>query len=99
MENLALWYRRFGEPETVLQSETAPLGALAPGHLRVRMLFSPVNASDLIPITGAYRHRTPLPAVAGMKVSALSPTRPRPLRICWVNASCRCAVKAPAALC
>ena len=29
------------------------------------MLFSPVNASDLIPITGAYRHRTPLPAVAG----------------------------------
>ena len=65
MENLALWYRRFGEPETVLQPETAPLGALAPGHLRVRMLFSPVNASDLIPITGAYRHRTPLPAVAG----------------------------------
>ncbi|PWI81581.1 alcohol dehydrogenase, partial [Enterobacter sp. CGMCC 5087] len=46
MENLALWYRRFGEPETVLQPETAPLGALAPGHLRVQMLFSPVNASD-----------------------------------------------------
>ncbi|MCU6425876.1 zinc-dependent alcohol dehydrogenase family protein [Enterobacter sichuanensis] len=65
MENLALWYRRFGEPESVLQPETASLGALAPGHLRVRMLFSPVNASDLIPITGAYRHRTPLPAVAG----------------------------------
>lgn len=65
MENLALWYRRFGEPESVLQPEAAPPGALAPGHLRVRMLFSPVNASDLIPITGAYRHRTPLPAVAG----------------------------------
>lgn len=65
MENLALWYRRFGEPESVLQPETAPPGALAPGQLRVRMLFSPVNASDLIPITGAYRHRTPLPAVAG----------------------------------
>ncbi len=65
MENLALWYRRFGEPESVLQPENAPLGALAPGQLRVRMLFSPVNASDLIPITGAYRHRTPLPAVAG----------------------------------
>jgi hypothetical protein len=28
MENLALWYRRFGEPETVLQPETAPLGRL-----------------------------------------------------------------------
>ena len=65
MENLTLWYRRFGEPDSVLQPENAPLGALAPGQLRVRMLFSPVNASDLIPITGAYRHRTPLPAVAG----------------------------------
>jgi NADPH:quinone reductase-like Zn-dependent oxidoreductase len=64
MENLTLWYRRFGEPDSVLQPENAPLGALA-GQLRVRMLFSPVNASDLIPITGAYRHRTPLPAVAG----------------------------------
>lgn len=65
MENLALWYRRFGEPESVLQPETAPPGALAPGYLRVQMLYAPVNASDLIPITGAYRHRTPLPAVAG----------------------------------
>ncbi|XGI82513.1 zinc-dependent alcohol dehydrogenase family protein [Enterobacter hormaechei] len=65
MENLALWYRRFGEPESVLQPEIAPPGVLAPGQLRVRMLYSPVNASDLIPITGAYRHRTPLPAVAG----------------------------------
>ncbi|MGX5107714.1 zinc-dependent alcohol dehydrogenase family protein [Enterobacter cloacae] len=65
MENLALWYRRFGEPESVLQPEAAPLGTLAPGHLRVQMLYAPVNASDLIPITGAYRHRTALPAVAG----------------------------------
>lgn len=65
MENLALWYRRFGEPESVLQAEAAPAGERAPGNLRVRMLYAPVNASDLIPITGAYRHRTPLPAVAG----------------------------------
>ena len=65
MENLALWYRRFGEPESVLQPEAAPLDVLAPGHIRVSMLYAPVNASDLIPITGAYRHRTPLPAVAG----------------------------------
>lgn len=65
MNNLALIYRRFGEPESVLQPETSVCGLLAPGQLRVKMLFSPVNASDLIPITGAYRHRTPLPAVAG----------------------------------
>lgn len=65
MLNLALWYRRFGEPESVLQPETAPMPPRQPGEIRVRMLFSPVNASDLIPITGAYRHRTPLPAIAG----------------------------------
>lgn len=65
MNNLALTYRCFGEPESVLQPETSGCGPLAPGQLRVKMLFSPVNASDLIPITGAYRHRTPLPAVAG----------------------------------
>ncbi len=29
------------------------------------MRFAPVNPSDLIPVTGAYRHRTRLPAVAG----------------------------------
>ncbi|HEY4437541.1 MAG TPA: zinc-dependent alcohol dehydrogenase family protein [Lelliottia sp.] len=65
MNNLALIYRRFGEPELVLQAETSGCGLLNPGQLRVKMLYSPVNASDLIPITGAYRHRTPLPAVAG----------------------------------
>lgn len=65
MENLALWYRRFGEPDSVLQPEVSRLNARSPEHLRVQMLFSPVNASDLIPITGAYRHRTSFPAVAG----------------------------------
>ncbi|PTM35856.1 alcohol dehydrogenase [Enterobacter cloacae] len=78
MENLALWYRRFGEPDSVLQPETAPLGELAPGHLRVQMLFSPVNASDLIPITGAYRHRTPLPAVAGYEGVGIVTQAPAP---------------------
>ncbi|MGK3224156.1 zinc-dependent alcohol dehydrogenase family protein [Enterobacter soli] len=65
MNNLALWYRRFGEPASVLQPELTAPGVLKPGALRVRMRYAPVNASDLIPITGAYRHRTPLPAVAG----------------------------------
>lgn len=36
-------------------------------RLRVQMLCSPVNASDLIPVTGAYSHRITLtpPAIAG----------------------------------
>lgn len=65
MNNVALMYRRFGEPESVLHLESSVCGPLTPGQLRVQMLFAPVNASDLIPITGAYRHRTPLPAIAG----------------------------------
>jgi len=65
MENTALCYRQFGEPETVLQRETAIKAPLQPGMIRVEMLLSPVNASDLIPITGAYRHRITLPAIAG----------------------------------
>jgi len=65
MENTALCYRQFGEPESVLQRETAIKAPLHPGDLRVQMLMTPVNASDLIPITGAYRHRITLPAIAG----------------------------------
>ncbi len=65
MENTALCYRQFGEPESVLHRETAEKAPLQPGMLRVQMLLSPVNASDLIPIIGAYRHRITLPAIAG----------------------------------
>ena len=65
MENTALCYRQFGEPESVLQREAAIKAPLQPGDLRVQMLMAPVNASDLIPITGAYRHRIRLPAIAG----------------------------------
>nr|WP_240763018.1 zinc-dependent alcohol dehydrogenase family protein [Paenibacillus thalictri] len=31
----------------------------------VRMILSPINPSDLIPIRGAYQHRTQLPAIPG----------------------------------
>lgn len=36
-------------------------------HLRVKMLYSPVNVSDVIPISGAYRHWVTLPGIAGYK--------------------------------
>lgn len=65
MDNIAIWYRYFGIPEQALELETAPMGLLTHGLMRVRMLFSPINASDLIPITGAYRHRVVPPLVAG----------------------------------
>lgn len=65
MENASLWFRQFGEPEQVLTLEKMPLAPLIPGSLRVRMHYAPVNPSDLIPVTGAYRHRVCPPRVAG----------------------------------
>lgn len=64
-ENAALTFRQFGNPSEVLTLEATPLVPLAPAQLRVQMRFAPVNASDLIPITGAYRHRVTPPRVAG----------------------------------
>ncbi|MCT4703829.1 zinc-dependent alcohol dehydrogenase family protein [Enterobacteriaceae bacterium H20N1] len=65
MDNSALWFREFGQPEKVLTLEHAPLTARAAGKLRVQMRYSPINPSDLIPVTGAYRHRVVPPRVAG----------------------------------
>ena len=65
MANRALAYRRFGQPKEVLHLETGEKSELAADAIRVTMRYSPVNASDLIPITGAYQHRIALPQVAG----------------------------------
>lgn len=65
MFNDAIVYDRYGPPSAVLTLKRLPLAPLAGGRVRVRMRFAPVNPSDLIPVTGAYRHRTRLPAVAG----------------------------------
>jgi len=65
MNNLALTYRAFGIPEEQLSLEEAKQPEREPGNLRVAMMLAPVNPSDLIPITGAYAHRTALPQVAG----------------------------------
>lgn len=65
MKNHALWYRKFGTPAHTLQLETHKLPSLLDGDIRVRMHSAPVNPSDLIPITGAYRHRIIPPCIAG----------------------------------
>ncbi|WOJ98159.1 zinc-dependent alcohol dehydrogenase family protein [Congregibacter brevis] len=39
--------------------------ALQPNTVRVAMTYAPINPSDLIPITGAYRQRIGLPTIAG----------------------------------
>ncbi len=61
----ALWFRRFGPPLDALTLESAPARPRPPGQARVRMVAAAINPSDLIPITGAYRHRVSPPRVAG----------------------------------
>lgn len=78
MNNVGIWYRHFGVPEQTLEMEMAPVKLLNPGLLRVRMQLSPVNASDLIPVTGAYRHRVIPPLVAGYEGVGKVITAPEP---------------------
>lgn len=80
MINTALTYRKYGIPEQVLTPETGFKGSLAEGMIRVKMLFSPVNASDLIPVTGAYQHRIILPQVAGYEGVGMVTDTPRAYR-------------------
>lgn len=65
MKNTAICYRHFGLPEETLKIEHTLLPPCPADTLRVRMLCAPVNASDLIPVTGAYSHRITPPVVAG----------------------------------
>lgn len=65
IRNLALAYRQFGDPLSVLTLESSPVTPCAADLLRVEMQFAPINASDLIPMTGAYRHRVMPPLIAG----------------------------------
>lgn len=46
-------------------------------RLRVRMLCAPLNASDLIPVTGAYSHRITPPAIAGYEGVGVVISAPR----------------------
>ncbi|KGF15277.1 zinc-dependent alcohol dehydrogenase family protein [Corynebacterium freneyi] len=58
---------RFGPPSEVLALEDVPIDAPGPGEVAVRMIASPINPSDLIPVTGAYRSRTDLPFIPGFE--------------------------------
>lgn len=57
----------FGAPDQVLSLETADRPLVERGQVLVRMRASPINPSDLIPVTGAYRHRTARPFIPGFE--------------------------------
>lgn len=55
----------FGEPGDVLQSRNVPEPVPQHGEVRVRMLASPVNPSDLMTVRGVYGQLPTLPATPG----------------------------------
>ncbi|WP_420976507.1 zinc-dependent alcohol dehydrogenase family protein [Bacillus vallismortis] len=65
MDNVSLVYKEFGDPLKNLQLSNGKKSPLKPNEILVKMLASPLNPSDLIPIRGAYSHRIKLPSVAG----------------------------------
>ncbi|HUG90699.1 MAG TPA: zinc-dependent alcohol dehydrogenase family protein [Planctomycetaceae bacterium] len=58
-------FERFGEPADVLEVRDVPVPQPGRGEVRVRMLASPVNPSDLLEIRGQYSARLALPAIPG----------------------------------
>jgi len=63
----ALIFRETGEPKSVLQLEEIPTPALAVGEALVRVLLSPINASDLHMVRGRYGYQPELPASPGIE--------------------------------
>jgi NADPH:quinone reductase-like Zn-dependent oxidoreductase len=63
----AVVFERFGDPTEVLQLRDVPVPEPGPGQVRVRMIASPVNPSDLLCVRGQYGRRPELPATPGFE--------------------------------
>jgi len=60
-------FERFGEPSDVLHVRDVPEPHPGPGEVRVRMIMSPVNPSDLLVVRGRYGVLPALPATPGFE--------------------------------
>jgi NADPH:quinone reductase-like Zn-dependent oxidoreductase len=60
-------FDRFGIPEEVLQVREMPQPEPGPGQVRVRMIASPINPSDLLVVRGEYGKLPTLPATPGFE--------------------------------
>ncbi|MDB5351200.1 MAG: Zn-dependent oxidoreductase, NADPH:quinone reductase [Planctomycetota bacterium] len=63
----AVVFDRFGEPDQVLSVRDVPIPEPGPGEVRVRMIASPVNPSDLLVVRGLYGVLPKLPATPGFE--------------------------------
>ena len=63
----AVVFEKFGEPAEVLALRDRPVPDPQSGELRVRMLASPVNPSDLLMVRGSYGKLPKLPATPGFE--------------------------------
>jgi NADPH:quinone reductase-like Zn-dependent oxidoreductase len=58
---------RWGDPEEALQVRDVPPPVCGPGQVRVRMLASPINPSDLFMVRGVYGMKPRLPCTPGFE--------------------------------
>jgi NADPH:quinone reductase-like Zn-dependent oxidoreductase len=58
---------RFGEPSEVLEVREVPVPSPGRHEVRVRMIASPINPSDLLTVQGKYVALPPLPATPGFE--------------------------------
>jgi NADPH:quinone reductase-like Zn-dependent oxidoreductase len=86
---------QWGDPEQVLQvRDDVPVPEPGPGEVRVRMIASPINPSDLMTVRGRYGKQPPLPMTPGLEGvgvveagSGLLAWRVRGRRVAVLNAS------------
>lgn len=65
LKRQSIRFDEFGAPASVLKIEDNEVPPLQDNEVLVEMIMAPINPSDLIPVTGAYRHRISLPHVPG----------------------------------
>jgi NADPH2:quinone reductase len=63
----AIVFEQFGEPADVLRVRDVPVPVPGPGEVRVRMIASPVNPSELMVVRGRYGVLPGLPATPGFE--------------------------------
>ncbi len=63
----AIVFDQFGEPAEVLRVRDVPMPEPGPGEVRVRMIASPINPSDLLVVRGLYGVLPKLPATPGFE--------------------------------